>query len=489
MKADRWTRWGALAVPLLAACTLGPDYERPALDVPGTFHQGAGLPRMQGAADRSWWRDFGDPALDTLVADALASSQDVVAAAARVEAFQGAWATTRSALYPQVGAQLAAGRTRVTASGATPAPEGNPFDSVSASAFASWEIDLFGRIRRQGEAALADLRASEEFRRGVVLSLVASVTGGYIRLRDLDRELEVAQSTLKSRADAVTVFERRFRGGVVSEMELAQARSEYAAALRTVPALEQSIVQQENALSLLAGRNPGPIERGQPIDRLTAPAVPADLPSAVLERRPDVREAEQALVAANARIGAARALYFPTISLTAALGVASDSLSGLWDGPSRAWNFAGALTQPVFTAGGIAGQVQSAEAGQRVSLALYRKAVQTAFRETEDALAGVDKAARARDAQLQQVRALERYAVQARRRYDGGYSSYLEVLDAERSLFNAQLQLAQAQGDALVQYTALYKALGGGWVDAADLLAPSMGPKGNSGDGPAASRS
>jgi multidrug efflux system outer membrane protein len=235
-----------------------------------------------------------------------------------------------------------------------------------------------------------------------------------------------------------------------------------------VPQLEQSIVQQENALSVLVGRNPGPIARGTTIIELAAPVVPAGLPSDLLERRPDLRQAERALMAANARIGAAKALYYPSIPLTAAFGTASPKLSDLFTGPARIWSYAGAITGPIFTAGSIAGQVYTAEGVQRETLANYQRAVQTAFQETDDALIGVQKSGEARDAQKLQVDALGRYALLSRRKYEGGYTSYLEVLDAERSLFNAELAYSQTLGAALLQQVALLKALGGGWVEVAD---------------------
>jgi len=231
---------------------------------------------------------------------------------------------------------------------------------------------------------------------------------------------------------------------------------------------EQRIAQQEDALSVLIGRNPGPIERGRAIDALAAPAVPAGLPSDLLERRPDIRQAEQELIAANARIGAAKALYYPSISLTGLFGVASTSLSDLWTGPAKTWAYAGQLTMPIFTGGSIAGQVQASEGARRVAQANYRKAIQSAFQDTEDALVGVRKSAQSLDAQKMEVQALGTTARMARLRYEGGYTSYLEVLDAERSLFAGEILLAQTQAAALGEHVALYRALGGGWVGLAD---------------------
>ena len=458
---------------LLSGCLLGPDYKRPELAAPEQYRYTP--PRDQvspSAADTAWWKQFGDPQLDALIDEALANNLDVVAAAARVDQFYGALGITRSALFPQVGADLSGSRNRASSLSAAGAPATNPYNAVQASLLASWELDFFGRTRRLTESATAQLRGSEAFRRGTVLSLVAAVTSGYVNLRDLDRQVEVARDTVRLRQDSLTLFEKRFKGGVVSELELSQARSEYATALRTLPTLEQSAAQQENALSVLVGRNPGPIARGRAIDQLAMPPVPAGLPSELIERRPDLVAAEQSLIAANARIGAAKAAYFPSISLTGAFGGASRSLSDLSSGSARVWSYGLDISVPIFTAGAIAGQVESAEAVQRESLAQYRKAVQTGFQETEDALVGVGKTQLAREAARQQTDALANYARLARKRYDGGYSSYLEVLDAERSLFNAQLDLAQSQANVLLQAAALYKAMGGGWVDLADQTTP-----------------
>ncbi|MDM0114109.1 efflux transporter outer membrane subunit [Variovorax sp. J22R133] len=458
---------------LLGGCMLGPDYKRPDVPVPAQYRGAAQQTNVSPtASDTAWWEQFGDAQLNALISEALANNLDVVAAAARVDQFYGALGTTRSQLFPQVGADVTGSRTRASEQTISPAPGINPYNAAQANLLASWEIDLFGRTRRLTEAAVADLQANEAFRRGTVLSVVAAVTAGYVHLRDLDREVEVARDTLGLRKDTLTLFEKRFKGGVVSEVEVSQARSEYASALRTLPLLEQSAAQQENALSVLVGRNPGPIARGRAINELTLPPVPADLPSELLERRPDLQQAEQLLVAANARIGAAKAAYFPTISLTGAFGAASRSLSDLSGGAARIWTYGVDVSVPIFTAGAIAGQVTSAEAAQRQSLAQYRKAVQTGFRETEDALVGVTDSLKARDAAQLQVNALANYARLARKRYEGGYTSYLEVLDAERSLFAAQLQLAQSQAEVLLQATALYKSLGGGWVDLADQQAP-----------------
>jgi multidrug efflux system outer membrane protein len=333
---------------------------------------------------------------------------------------------------------------------------------------ASWEIDLWGRIRRQSEAALADLLASEEARLGVVLTLVSSVAAGYITLRDLDKQLEISRRTVDTREGVLNLFELRFKGGVVSQVELAQVRSEYESAATTIPTIERAIAQTEHALSLLLGRHPGPIARGRTIDELLPIGVPAGLPSELLERRPDIRQAEQNLIAANARIGAARALYYPTISLTGLLGVASTSLGNLFSGPARTWSFVGEVTGPIFTGGSIEGTLAQAEAQQRQLLAAYERTIQNAFREVDDALVDQLKSRQRLEAQARQIAALRDYARLSRARYEGGYASYLEVLDSERSLFSAELGHAQTQADLLNAVVNVYKAMGGGWVNEAD---------------------
>lgn len=457
-----------LCAATLGACAVGPDYVRPTIDAPQSWRFNDGEARE--LANSAWWKQLQDPVLDGLIRTALVQNKEVLIAAARVEEFRGRLGATRSQLFPRVGADLGGSRQRASELGASGAPPRNPFNAVQVDASVSWELDVFGRLRRLTEAARADLLASEEGRRATLLSLISSVAASYVNLRDLDRQLEIARRTVQSRREALDLFELRFRRGVVSQLELAQARSEYQRAASTVPSLEQAIARRENALSVLLGSNPEEIPRGRPIDALTVPGVPAGLPSDLLERRPDLRQAEQNLVAANADIGAARALYFPTITLTGLLGAASTSLSGLWSGPGQLWSFAGGLGAPILTAGGIAGQVHVAEAQQQQALHAYERAIQIAFQEFNDALIGTQKSRVQLASQGREVDALRDYARFARLRYDGGYSSYLEVLDAERSLFNTELEYTQTQGALLQQAIGLYKAMGGGWVVEADRL-------------------
>ena len=328
---------------------------------------------------------------------------------------------------------------------------GLPTPTFNSSQFVpqrGWEIDLWGKLRRATEAARADLLSTEEAQRTVILTLVTSVASTYIDLRDLDKQLEIAHQTAKSREDSYNLFKLRFEGGVISELELNQVKSEYEQALSTIPQFEKNIAQVENFLSTLLGRNPGQIPRGKTIDQLTLPAVPAGLPSDILVNRPDIRQAEQNLIAANANIGVAKSLYFPSISLTGLFGWASNDLDDLFKGPSKTWSWAVPVTMPIFTAGAIAGQVRAAEAIQQQALISYEQSIQTAFREVEDALIDQKKTREQIVAQGRQVDSLRNYARIARLRYDNGYTSYIEVLDAERSLFNAELSYTQTQGVA-----------------------------------------
>ena len=288
--------------------------------------------------------------------------------------------------------------------------------------------------------------ASEEGRRAVILSLVGSVAGSYVNLRDLDRQLEIAKETAKSRGDSLALFKLRFEGGFTSEVEYVQVKSQYEEAMAIIPAVEKAITQQENALSVLLGRNPGPISRGKTIDQLALPSVPAGLPSDLLSRRPDILLAEQNLIAANARIGVAKAAYYPAISLTGFFGSASTDLSNLFTGPAQVWSYSAPVSLPIFTAGKIAGDVQAAEAFQRQTLFGYRQAIQTAFREVDDALVDQARTREQLAAQASQVEALQKYVELAQLRFDNGYASYLEVLDAQRSLFNVAAELHPEPG-------------------------------------------
>jgi len=461
---------------LLGGCAIGPDYQKPEIASPPAW-----LVDMQTAKDTAntlWWEQFNDPALNELIATALKQNYDLRIATSRVDEYYGRYGATRADLFPQVGYGASAGRTQLSEKGAfagTPGA-GSPHTNLQAQFSASWEIDLWGKIRRATEAARADLMAAEDVRSGVILSLVTSVATAYVDLRSLDRQLEIARQTVESRAKSVKLFDLRFKGGNISEMELSQVQSEYYVALAAIPDLEKRVRQQENLINLLLGRNPGPVSRGKAFEKgaaveaIALPSVPAGLPSDLLLRRPDIRQAEQQLIAANARIGVAKAQYFPSISLTGLFGSASRDLGDLFTGPAGQWSYAGSLAGPIFTAGRIKGDVKAAQAVQQQALYGYEKAIKNSFREFEDALIDQDRTRVQLDAQKKQIDALAVYARLANLRYENGYTSYIEVLDAERSLFNGQLTYTQTQSALLRSVVNLYKAMGGGWVVEADKL-------------------
>lgn len=456
-----------IALPL-CGCMVGPDYRRPTVETPQNWRFQEQETRE--IVDTLWWEQFNDPVLNDLIRIGLAENRDVKIAAARVEQFMGQFVTTRSTLFPQLFAGASAGRDRATEKGpaGSSSAVANPAENYQAFGSASWEIDLWGKLRRATEAARADILSAEESKKGVVLSLVASIATGYINLRDLDKQLEIAQSTVASRKESYDIFDLRFKGGVVSELELNQIRSQYEEALATIPVFQKTIAQQENNLSVILGRNPGPIPRGKTIDELVLPVIPAGLPSDILERRPDIRQAEQDLISANARIGVAKAQYFPSISLTGMFGWSSTNLSDLFTGPARTWSWAAPVVAPIFTAGAISGQVTAAKAFQQQALLNYQQTIQNAFRDVDNALIDHKRTGEQLAIQGRQVESLLNYARIARLRYDNGYTSYLEVLDADRSLFNAQLSQAQTKGVLFLSLVDLFRAMGGGWVTLAE---------------------
>lgn len=462
----------ALLTPLLiAGCmTVGPDYRRPPVDAPAAWRLEE--KEAQDFADVAWWKRFEDPALNELIDLALKQNKDLQLAAARVEEFAGRYAVTRAGLFPQVAGAATQLRKGVTQYGTPPWPAtaDNPYSDSQILFSASWEIDLWGRLRRAKEAARADLLGTEEARRAVIMTVVTAVASAYTDLRDADKQLEIAQGTVQSRAQSLKLFNLRFERGLVSRLELRQVESEYESARATVPVIQKSIALQENAMSLLIGRNPDVILRGKSIDQLVLPTVPSGIPSQLLERRPDIRQAEQNLVAANARIGVARAAFFPNITLTGAFGVESASLSNLFSGPARMWNYAASVSGPIFTAGGVAGTVKAIEAQQQQTLIRYRQVIQQAFREVNDALIDQVKSREQLAIQKHQIEVLRSYAQLAKIRYENGYTSYMEVLDAERSLFTGEVLYAQTQGALFRALVNLYKSMGGGWVAEAEKI-------------------
>jgi multidrug efflux system outer membrane protein len=454
----------------LAGCMMGPDYVRPRVDAPAAFRFEPAA--VAETANTAWWKQFGDPVLDRLIDTALANNLNVKIAAANVEQALAVITQTRSALFPQVGYSASAERARTPETALAQAIPNypNPQTAYQALLTASWEIDLWGRIRRQSEAALANMLATDEARRGVILTLVSSVATNYIALRGLDEQLAIAKRTLDTYAESVRLYQLQFKYGQTSQMTVSQAQSQYETAAAQIPQIESQIAQTENALSVLLGRNPGPIPRGKSIYDLALPAVPAGVPSALLERRPDLMQAEQSLIAANAQIGAAKALYFPTISLTGALGSSSTDLSDLFKGPTRVWNYAGQIIGPIFTFGAVSGQVAQSEAAQQAALLNYQLSIQSAFADVDNALVASQKLKEQLAAQERLVAALKDYARLAKLQYDGGYAPYSTVLQAEQTLFPAELTLAAVRASVFTSAGNTYKAMGGGWITEADKL-------------------
>ena len=453
-----------LAAPL-SACMVGPDYRRPEVDVPVAWRLGA--TEAGEISNIAWWDQFQDPVLSSLVRTALANNKDLEIATANVDQAFAQYGIVRSAQFPQVNASASAARER---SSANIRLGGQTFTDYGVNLSASFELDIWGRLRRATESARASLLASQQGKGTVVLTVVTTVASGYILLRALDRQLEIAQRTSQSLGEAARLQRVRFEEGAVPASDYQQAESQYREAVARVPELEREIAQQENFISVLLGHNPGLIPRGRDIDALLFPAVPDGLPASLLQRRPDIRQAEQNLIAANADIGVAKAAYFPDISLTALLGLESAQLSDLFKGPSRTWSFAAGVLQPIFNAGRLRSQVAQAEAVQRQALHTYEKSIISAFQDVENALIDRTKFGQVREEQAKNVEALRSFRDLADLRYREGATIYLEVASAEQSLFIAQLAYVATQAQLFQSYANLYKAIGGGWVDQAEEL-------------------
>jgi len=443
-----------------AACApVGPNYARPAVAAPPMFRF---VESQQAAsfADLPWWQVFDDPVLQALVREAIANNLDLRAAAARVERFRAEARIAKSFLYPQVNG--AAGVTVQQNSGSQDA------DDVQRNAVygfqLSWEIDLFGRIRREHEAAIARMLASEQGRRGVLVTLVADVASTYFLLRQLDVELDISRRTLAVATDTVTFFQNRVTGGVSNQLELDRVTAFRATTAATIPDLERQIAVAEDSISLLVGRPPAPVAR-QPISTLppAPPLVPPGLPASLLQRRPDVVEAEQLLVAANANVGAAKALFFPAISLTGFGGAISGSLFTLLGAPGAVWQAAPTLLQPVFTGGRLRGNLEAARASYDEAVAQYQKAALNAYTEVANTLVTIQKLADVSTQQQMGVASLQDASDLSRVRYNNGLASYLEILTADQDLFEQQRLLVQTGGSELRARAELYRSLGGGW--------------------------
>jgi outer membrane protein, multidrug efflux system len=490
-----------LIVPcLVAGCApIGPDYQRPSVALPPTWKAPAPVPAASAAAaapassaafevprvalpapgsaelvNTAWWSAFGDDKLDELIRIALDENKDLLIAAYRIDRFDAQLQVSKSAGQPQANAGAQRSREALSQNRLVPLavgvqPTGNNYEVFAG---AGWELDLWGKIRRANEATLAELVASEESRRALVLSLVSEVASTYVRLLALDRDLEILKRTAQSRRDSVELQRKKLEGGGTSELAVLKARADLEDSMADILVKESEVALLENALSGLIGRDPQTIVRGKTIEALAMPKIPGGLPADLLAQRPDVRKAEQDLVAANARIGVAKAQYLPNIALTAQTGYASADLSDLARLSSNFGSFGITLLGPIFTSGRIAGQVRAAEALQREKATAFVLSVQTALRDVEDALISHRQTFQRLSVRERQLAALREHREAAQRRYTGGRSSYLEVLEADRSLFQGELQQNQTRRDQHLALIAVYKAMGGGWT-----VADSMAPK------------
>lgn len=463
-----------------AGCRLGPNYQRPPVTSPATWRQ-VPAAEAESLANAPWWEVFEDPQLQELIRIALEENKDLKIAVERIEEARARYGFAKAPLWPSVDASATAGKLRFNPGSLLHTPEGDtgttgePTETeiYSVGVSVSWELDFFGRVRRTSEAQEALFLGTQEARRATVLALVADVARAYFELRDLDRRLEISRSTIETRREYVQLAKDRFEGGITPEIDYRQAEAELRRVETVVAEAERRIALKENEISVLLGRNPGEVLRGRAADAQKLPAaVPAGLPSELLDRRPDVREAEQTLAATTANIGAAKALLFPRIALTGSYGYTSTDLDTLFDGPSKSWNIIGNLLQPIFHAGENRRRVEVTESQQRQALYAYERAVLQAFRETEDALVSYRKTGESRIAQAERVKAERKVLELAELRYRGGVAAYLEVLDAQRSLFNAELDEAESVGANLTSLVRLYKALGGGWPPAPETATP-----------------
>ena len=453
------------AALLLSGCTVGPNYKRPAVAVPASY-RGVALgetPRAENAdlGDQKWWDIFEDEQLRSLIRTALEQNYDVRIAASRILEAKAQLGITRADQFPTLSTGAGIADARTAQAKFFPAVESS---TGQANLSAAWELDFWGKFRRATEAARANLLASEWARQEVVSTLVANVAGAYFQLRALDLQLEISKRTLDSRQESLRLTRILANGGATSLLDVRQAEQLVFTAGAEIPALEQQIAQQENFLSILLGQNPGDIARGETLtEQRQPPQVPPGLPSSLLERRPDVRQAEDQLVAANAEIGVARAAYFPQISLSGSGGFQSSALTSLFSGPAGAWSFGASLTQPVFTGGRLRSGVRLAEAQRQTAELFYQQSIQGAFRSVSDALVAYRKTREFRAQQELLFQSAKDAARLSHMRYTGGATSYLEVLTNESNAFTAELGLAQARLNELLTVVQLYQALGGGW--------------------------
>jgi NodT family efflux transporter outer membrane factor (OMF) lipoprotein len=460
----------AIIIALLAGCTTGPKYSRPVVRSPSVYRGSvdpAAPPSLDSLADLRWFEVFKDERLQELIRAALASNYDLREAVARVDAARANLGITRSDQFPNIGADLEVATLRNSTSGQFGAVSAFRRDQTFGTIvlnLLSFEVDIWGRLRRATEAARADLLAAEETRKAVVTTLVGDVATAYFNLIELDMELEIAKRTLTTREESLRLIRVRQQGGVATMLDVRQAEQLVYSAAQTIPDIERLIEQTENQISLLVGKNPAPVTRGRALtDQEQPPSVPPGLPSSLLERRPDIRVAEENLVAATAIIGVARAAYFPQISLTGFLGFQSSQLANLFTNSGSYWSFVPQVSQPIFTGGLLKSNVRLSEAQQQMALVQYERAIQNGFREVSDALIEYRKVKEIRLQQEALVTTLRDRSRLAYMRYRGGVDTLLNALDADRDLFAAELSLAQTRRNELLALVQLYKALGGGW--------------------------
>ena len=459
-----------IIISLLASSAAGQKkYQRPLVKTPDTFRgaDGSSASDQTSIGDLKWFEVFKDEELQKLVRTAMVQNYDLRAAVARINAARANLGLARSDQFPQFAVSADLTTTRTSKNGpvgfADQGGRTRSFGSVLLNLL-TFELDVWGRLRQQTKAARAELRASEEDRKAVLTTVVADVATGYFSLLELDGELDIDKRTLATRQDSLQLIRTRYQGGVANLLDVRQAEELVYEASKTIPDTERAIAQTENLLSLLVGNNPAAIPRGRPLTLQEGlPSVPPGLPSSLLERRPDIRSAEANLEAQGALVRAAKAAYFPSISLTGLFGFQSGKLSNLFTGASGAWTFVPQVTQPIFTAGRLKSNVKFAKAQQELALAQYRQTIQNAFREVSDALVQYQKVNEIRTQQALLVRTLRDRSRLAHQRYEGGVDTLLNALDADRELFNSELDLAQTKRDELLSLVQLYKALGGGW--------------------------
>ena len=448
----------------LTGCTVGPNYKRPQISAPDAYRglaPDAAPQTTASVADEKWWTVFDDQQLQALIRKALTQNYDVRIAATRVLQAQAVVGITRADQFPAIYGGASAANTRIPQTKQLPATNTS---SNLVNLSLAWELDFWGKYRRATESARASLLATEWGQKAVIWSLVSNVASAYFQLLELDAEMQISRSTLASRKESLRLVEIRQTGGTTSMIDVRQSEQLVYTAAASIPDLERRIEQQENLISILLGDNPESVTRGKPlVENRFPPTVPAGLPSSLLERRPDIQSAEQQLVAANAQIGVAKAAYFPSITLTAIAGYQSVALTNLFTGPAGFWNFGGQLAQPIFTAGKLRANVRLTEAQQQEAVLFYQQSIQQAFREVSDSLIGYRKDQEYRAQQELLTAAAQDTVRLANVRYEGGVTSYLEVLDSDTRYFNAQIALAQAQLNERLALVQLYNALGGGW--------------------------